>query len=334
MLDEPIARPLDPEQGAVASRFPGLLACAKCRAMLRSVEGEAECSGCGRRYELADGIPILLDRAEHTQHDEIEHLIEHTSGEHKRSQAAFYDEASAAEFEITRPHGAPALYQWLLARKLRRATRDIAALIPGGVVLTVCGGSGMDAEFYARMGAQVINADISLGAARRTRERAERFGLDITPVVADAEALPFADRSVDIVAVHDGLHHLEDPRRALTEMARVAGRAVSITEPADAAVTAIAIKLGLARAVEEAGNPVVRLDASSVRTLLEDEGFAIVASRRYVMYYRHVPGPVTRLLSRPLILPIIKIVTALADVLVGRLGNKLVVVAARTTRDG
>ncbi|MCA1571279.1 MAG: class I SAM-dependent methyltransferase [Chloroflexi bacterium] len=30
-------------------------------------------------------------------------------------------------------------------------------------------------------------------------------------VVADVEHLPYADRSLDMVYVHDGLHHLSDP---------------------------------------------------------------------------------------------------------------------------
>lgn len=278
---------------------------------------------------MSDGIPVILDDLDFAAHDEIEHLVDSDHG-HKRSQAAFYDEASAAEFEITRPHSTPALYQWLLADKLRRATRPIAGIIPGSAVLTVCGGSGMDAEFYARLGAHVISADISIGAARRTAERARRFGLPIVSVVADAEHLPFADRSVDVVSVHDGLHHLEDPGRALAEMARVARRAISVTEPADARLTAFAIRLRLARAVEEAGNRVARMQPAVVGDSLRSSGYQIVASNRYLMYYRHVPGRLTRVLSRRPILTVVKAVNRIVDRLVGRFGNKMVVVAVRS----
>ena len=56
--------------------------------------------------------------------------------------------------------------------------------------------------------------------------------------MADAERLPFRDASVDLVYVHDGLYHLERPWSRSREMARVARRAVSITEPAEASLTA------------------------------------------------------------------------------------------------
>lgn len=117
----------------------------------------------------------------------------------------------------------------------------------------------MDAEFLARSGATVISSDISLGAAKRSAERAKRYGLRILPLVADVEHLPFLDRSVDLVYVHDGLHHLEKPLAGIAEMSRVASRAVSVTEPAQAAATRLAVRFGLALEREDAGNRVARV---------------------------------------------------------------------------
>jgi SAM-dependent methyltransferase len=275
----------------------------------------------------------LLSEGIRDTHDEIGHLLNEAAHGHKRAQAAFFDDTAAYEFETMRPHGTPALYGWLLGEKLKRATLGIERMIQGREVLVVCGGSGMDAEFYARMGASVISSDISLGAARRTAERARRFGLDIAPVVADAESLPFEDQSIEVVAVHDGLHHLEQPGRSLDEMARVAARAVSVTEPADAAITRVAVKLGLALAREEAGNLVGRLDPAVVAKRLIRHGFSVVRAERYLMYYRHVPGATTRLLSHPAILPFVRATSGMLNWLGGRYGNKMVVVATRN-REG
>jgi len=313
--------------------FAGVFACPVCRGRLQADDRGLTCGECRRMYEITDGIPVLLDQEHEAAHDELAHLVAHPHG-HRRSQAKFYDDTSAAEFEITRPHSTPALYRWLLSEKLRRATRDIETLIPGRVVLIVCGGSGMDAEFYARMGARVISSDISIGAARRTAERARRFGLDITAIVADAERLPFADRSIDIVSVHDGLHHLEHPRRSLAEITRVASLAVSISEPADAAATAVAVKLGLALDREEAGNRVARMDRNKISAHLEKQGFKIVAASRYLMYYHHVPGRLTRILSRSPLLAAARAGVRFANVLMGQFGNKMVVVAIREGKDG
>src|SRR2546428_5805248 len=145
-----------------------LLVCPSCRHELSWSQSDGRCNGCGRAYPIEDGIPVLLLDAAASQHDELEHRHGH---EHKREQAAFFDREDAAEFEVTRPHGTPALYAWLLAEKFRRSTIALRQLLPGATVLTVCAGSGMDAEYLAVAGARVISSDISLGAARRARQR-------------------------------------------------------------------------------------------------------------------------------------------------------------------
>jgi ubiquinone/menaquinone biosynthesis C-methylase UbiE len=270
------------------------------------------CGNCSRHYDVVDGIPIII------------------AGETDMTgqQAAFFDEAVESEFEIERPAGAPALYDWLLGEKFRLGIAGVS--VRGRTALVVCGGSGMDAEFLARAGAEVVSSDISLGGARRTLERSRRHGISLAPLVANAERLPFADRSIDIVYVHDGLHHLERPLAGLAEMARVARVAVCVTEPARAAATAVAATIGIAENVEEAGNRVARLTLAEVQETLERHGFRIARARRYAMFYRHEPGPVMRALSRPLLFPLARAAFRVANVPLARIGNKLAVTAVRT----
>lgn len=261
-----------------------------------------------------DGIPVLLAG---------------DADDFKSAQARYFDDPGDSAFEIARPHSGPALYDWLLAERFRRSTSSLGIPLRDAVVLTVCGGSGMDAHFFAEAGASVISADISLGAARRVQERARRHGLDLVPIVADAERLPFADEAVDVVSVHDGLHHLEDPFRALDEMARVASRAVVIAEPASAALTNVAVRFGLALRVEESGNQVRRLRGADVESILRRNGLEVVSTRRFAMYYRHVPGQLSRLFSRPLPFAAVRIAYRCVNALAGRFGNKLAVQAVR-----
>jgi SAM-dependent methyltransferase len=249
-------------------------------------------------------------------------------GEHARLQAAHFDEEDD-EFETTRPHGTTRFYEWLIREKFRRGIDALPDLPAGSGALAVCGGSGMDGELLARAGATVVSADISLGASRRARERAHRFGLDLLPVVADAESLPFADRSFDLVYVHDGLHHLEHPEAGLAEMARVARRAVSITEPAQAAATRLAVRLGLAQEREEAGNRVARLDPGDVAAFLRARGFDVLRAGRYGMLYRHRPGAPSRLFSAPAVFPVTVAGLRAANAVAGPLGNKMTVQAQR-----
>jgi SAM-dependent methyltransferase len=270
------------------------------------------------------------------QHDELDHLAGAAShdhapdkGSHKAAQSAYFDRTELAEFEIERPAGSPGLYRFWLTEKVRRSLAPFNGRLDRWTALTVCGGSGMDAEFLAAAGAKVISSDLSIGAAQRVRERASRHGVSIATVAADVEHLPFADRSVDLVYVHDGLHHLEDPSAGLAEMARVARRAVCINEPGLATATAIGVRLGLALEREEAGNKVARLDLGPTTAALEAAGLRVVRADRYAMYYHHVPGRLTALLSRRPALPIAIAGWRLANRVVGRFGNKLTIVAVR-----
>jgi ubiquinone/menaquinone biosynthesis C-methylase UbiE/uncharacterized protein YbaR (Trm112 family) len=305
-----------------------LLACPVCRegelASADRRDGELRCSACDTTYPVRDGIPILLppgfDAA--AVHDELRH-----AHDHKRRQADHYDSSVAEEFEITRPHGTPLAYRAMLREKFRRSIDGLPPL-RGATVLDACCGSGMDAEMLALAGARVIAVDVSEGCALRARARAERFGIDYLVVVGDVEQLPLRDRAVDISYVHDGLHHLERPATGLRELARVARTAVSVTEPADALGTALAVRLRLALAQEAAGNRVARLRTSETVDVFAAAGFEARA-RRYMMYYGHEPGAALRFASRPLLHPLYRGGRAVADALIGRWGNKLQVTALR-----
>lgn len=317
--------------------MPWLVSCPLCRQPTAAVPSGHDCRLCQRHYPIVDGIPVLVADLGSSQHDELEHhhaahQLDRKLEGHKAAQADHFDQSVAEEFEITRPHGTPRLYRFLLQEKFRLATAPIQSQLDGASVLTVCGGSGMDAEFLAREGARVVASDLSLGAARRTRERARRYGLDITPIVADVERLPFPDRTFDLVLVHDGLHHLERPELGLAEMARVARHWVSVTEPARATITAVAVRAGVALDREEAGNAVARLGTSEVVDILRSAGFRPLVAKRYAMYYKHEPGAAFRALSRWPIFRLVRTSWQVVNKLIGWAGNKMVVVAERNPR--
>ncbi len=64
-------------------------------------------------------------------------------------------------------------------------------------------------------------SDISPGMLATLRANAERLGLDVRTEQVDAERLPFADRSFDLVLGHAVLHHIPDLQRAFEEFWRV-----------------------------------------------------------------------------------------------------------------
>jgi ubiquinone/menaquinone biosynthesis C-methylase UbiE/uncharacterized protein YbaR (Trm112 family) len=301
------------------------LACPDCSDPgLTPASGGLECSACGARYPVVDGrIPVLAADGRAGRYGEAAET-------RTARQVAFFDHEAKPEYEVMRPHGVPVVFGSLLVEKLRRGVQGLEACLPGGTALTVCGGSGMDAEYLARRGARVACADLSLGAARRADHRARRFGLELAPMVADAQRLPCGDRSFDLVYVHDGLHHLEDPLGAISEMARVASRGVSVNEPAEARLTAVAVRIGLAQNEEEAGNVVRRLRPEEVAEVVRSRGFEPLVAERYAMLYRHEAGPLYRLLSRPAVSGVALSALRAGDRLLGRVGNKLSVRAIRS----
>ncbi len=299
-----------------------LLVCPACHTDLSWADVAARCTGCRRSYPVIDDIPVLIDDTgkAHIDHDEIDH---------KAAQASHFDRPQSEEFETVRPRGTPRWHRFLLAEKLRLAIAPFRTSLPNSAVLCVCGGSGLDAEFMARAGATVISADISLGAARRAAARAQRFHLPILSIVADVDRLPFRDATVDTVAVHDGLHHLAAPQVGLDEMCRVARTFVSITEPARATATSLAVRVGLALDREPAGNRVARFRIADLADALQRNGFVVTSANRYAMFYRHEPGAPSTLLSLPVMYPLAKATWRVANALLGRFGNKMVVVAER-----
>jgi SAM-dependent methyltransferase len=64
-------------------------------------------------------------------------------------------------------------------------------------------------------------SDISPGMLSALRANAKRVGLEVKTKPADAEELPFADASFDLVFGHAVLHHIPDLERAFGEFARV-----------------------------------------------------------------------------------------------------------------
>jgi len=76
--------------------------------------------------------------------------------------------------------------------------------------------------------------DISPGMVRTLAANAERLGLTVKSLRADAESLPFGAAGFDLVLGHAVLHHLPDLERAFSEFHRVlkpGGRIVFAGEP-------------------------------------------------------------------------------------------------------
>lgn len=111
-------------------------------------------------------------------------------------------------------------------RLWKRFTIDCSGVRPGQQVLDLAGGTGdIAALFSRRVGAngKVVLADINESMLNVGRDKLRDLGLinNIEFVQANAEALPFADNSFDIISIGFGLRNVTDKDAALRSMFRV-----------------------------------------------------------------------------------------------------------------
>jgi ubiquinone/menaquinone biosynthesis C-methylase UbiE len=106
--------------------------------------------------------------------------------------------------------------------KLRKALGRWPAE-PFGDALEIGAGTGYFTLTLLRAGAieRATATDISPGMLATLEGNADRLGLQVRTAAAEAETLPFADESVDLVFGHAVLHHIPDLEQAFSEFARV-----------------------------------------------------------------------------------------------------------------
>ena len=108
-----------------------------------------------------------------------------------------------------------------LHRAWKRFAVGIARVQPGERVLDVATGSGDLARALSERGANVWMTDVNHRMLSIGRDRMLDAGRMLPAVQADAERLPFADRTFDCVTVAFGLRNMTHKDRALAEMKRV-----------------------------------------------------------------------------------------------------------------
>jgi ubiquinone/menaquinone biosynthesis C-methylase UbiE len=109
-------------------------------------------------------------------------------------------------------------------RRVATATLERLRAVPaqrGQRLLEVGCGTGVAARAAAEtLGLNVTGVDVDADQIALARETASAE-TSVQWVVADATALPFEDRSFDIVLTNKTLHHIRDWRQALRECIRV-----------------------------------------------------------------------------------------------------------------
>jgi demethylmenaquinone methyltransferase/2-methoxy-6-polyprenyl-1,4-benzoquinol methylase len=111
-----------------------------------------------------------------------------------------------------------------LHRLWKRFAINVSGARPGQRVLDLAGGTGDLAKlFAARVGptGTVVHTDINGAMLVAGRDKLIDAGLVLPTIQCNAEALPFAARSFDVVSIAFGLRNVTRKDLALAEMRRV-----------------------------------------------------------------------------------------------------------------
>ncbi|WBB75417.1 methyltransferase domain-containing protein [Micromonospora sp. WMMD1128] len=119
---------------------------------------------------------------------------------------------------------------------LREADARLLGDVTGRRILELGAGAAAAARWLAAQGARPVALDLSAGMLRHAAHAADRTGVRVPLVQADALALPFADAAFDTVCTAFGaIPFVDDSAAAMREVARVlrpGGRWVfSVTHP-------------------------------------------------------------------------------------------------------
>lgn len=185
---------------AVLSDLASLLRCLSCGSPLAPADGgdALACTACSRRYPVRDGTVRMVD-----------------------------DLGPADEAAMKARTGESFAYEWerfgVLRPEWRKNFLDYLRPLDetwfaDKTVLDVGAGSGRHSRQAHELGARVVAVDVgdSIDVARRN------LPPEVLTVQCDAERLPFAPGTFDLVMSIGVLHHLPDTERALRGLPRFA----------------------------------------------------------------------------------------------------------------
>ncbi|MEE9323977.1 MAG: class I SAM-dependent methyltransferase [Dehalococcoidia bacterium] len=115
----------------------------------------------------------------------------------------------------------------------------------GKNVLDAGGGNGRIAFLISTLGAQVYGLDISEEMIEEAQKGATGVGAAVHLTLGDIKRLPFSDDVFDCTICIETLMHLNNPRRALRELARVTKPGGVLIVGVDNSISIVALVQGL-----------------------------------------------------------------------------------------
>jgi ubiquinone/menaquinone biosynthesis C-methylase UbiE len=165
---------------------------------------EALAGNSGERFPISHGIPNFLGADDLTgDNGKYNHLYETIGG--------FYDDTQRVACAL----------KGLDRDEYFLAYMHMLEVKPGDAVLETSIGTGLNLKYLPR-GVRLFGLDLSAEMLSSCQANLRRWGLDADLFLGNAESLPFADSSFDVVFHVGGISFFNDQAKAIREMIRVA----------------------------------------------------------------------------------------------------------------
>jgi ubiquinone/menaquinone biosynthesis C-methylase UbiE len=178
-------------------------------AVLKMQDSTLVNTGSKRRYSIVNSIPVLLEPSD--------------LGPQNQKTQKMYQWMSLG-FDLSDRLG-NLLFRGALVQ-MRRSLVQRLALKPGVRCLYTSIGTGLDLRFLAESvplaQMELVGLDLSMGMLERCSKKLVGNKQTTLLVQANAERLPFADQSFDVVFHVGGINLFDRPGEAVREMVRVA----------------------------------------------------------------------------------------------------------------
>lgn len=164
----------------------------------------------GLKYRIRDGIPIFVEREQITDlNSKYRNIYDHA--------APLYDFISKVGLFVF----------GLSEEKIRKEFLGALEIKPGDKVLETSVGTGSNLRYLPR-DANYYGLDLSWGMLKVCKRKLPKMGQRAELFLGEAESLPFADHSFDVVFQMGGINFFSDRAKAIREMVRVAKKGTRI----------------------------------------------------------------------------------------------------------
>lgn len=207
----------------IDQKIKGILVCPNCHCRLVFRDKKFLCPDCKEKFSSQNGIFSFLPENFKSEGDfkfkEAQIKFFEEWSDRKRTNCKF-KKNSFESFFFSDGKGARINYSKTEIEKM------ITQLPVGAIVLELGCGAGEHTAFMAKLREDIhlIAIDISPKSVLETRERIKtdkKVKCKMTFLVADAETLPFKDRSIDSVMAVMFYHHVANPQKSVMEIKRI-----------------------------------------------------------------------------------------------------------------